>query len=57
MSDYKQMYLRLFRATEAAISVLIAAQQECEELYINSSGTELQILVPFVLPGDTPSEG
>lgn len=34
MADYKEMYLALFRATEEAISTLVAAQQECEEMYI-----------------------
>jgi len=42
MPDYKEMYLKLFRATESAISCLIAAQQECEELYIRSSEAENQ---------------
>lgn len=35
MPDYKEMYLKLFRATEKAINELINAQQECEELYLN----------------------
>ena len=42
MPDYKEMYLKLFRATEAAVSCLIAAQLECEELYIRSSETAVQ---------------
>lgn len=33
MPDYKEMYLKLFRASEQAISTLIAAQRECEEMY------------------------
>ncbi len=32
--DYKEMYLKLFRATETAIRVLVEAQQECEEAYL-----------------------
>ena len=36
MADYREMYLTLFRATEEAVSLLIAAQQKCEELYITS---------------------
>lgn len=32
--DYKEMYLKMVRATEAAINILIEAQQECEELYM-----------------------
>ena len=47
MSDYKEMYLKMVRATEQAINILIKAQQECEELYI--SGREW--------PADALSEG
>ena len=47
MPDYKEMYLKLFRAAENAINILIEAQQECEELYLNSEEPELKIL-PFV---------
>lgn len=36
MPDYKELYLKLFRATEAAIDLLIAAQRECEELYLSA---------------------
>ena len=36
MPDYKEMYLKLFRATETAISCLIEAQRECEDMYINA---------------------
>ena len=34
MPDYKEMYLTMFRAAEEAVNLLIAAQQKCEELYI-----------------------
>ena len=37
MPDYKQMYGKLFRATEDAINILIAVQKECEELYISDA--------------------
>ena len=43
MPDYKEMYLTLFRATEQAINTLIAAQQQCEELYMNAPQGELMI--------------
>lgn len=33
-TDYKELYLKLFRASEEAIRLLIAAQRECEELYL-----------------------
>ena len=37
MPDYKEMYLKMARAMEKAIDELIAAQRECEEMYIESS--------------------
>ena len=45
MPEYKEMYLKLFRATEEAIEILIAAQRECEEMYIDAPTAEL-----FVFP-------
>jgi hypothetical protein len=36
MPDYKKMYLKMVQASEQAANILIAAQQECEELYISS---------------------
>ena len=44
MPDYKEMYLTLFRATEQAINTLIAAQQQCEELYMNAPQGDLIVL-------------
>lgn len=44
MTDYKEMYLTLFRATEQAINTLIEAQRECEELYISEPETELRVI-------------
>ncbi|MEG2233457.1 MAG: hypothetical protein RRZ42_02360 [Oscillospiraceae bacterium] len=41
MTDYKEMYLKQFRANEQAINTLISAQQECETPYLNSSESEL----------------
>lgn len=52
MPDYKEMYLTLFRATEQAINTLIAAQQSCEELYVNQPEPKLTIL-----PGTHESGG
>lgn len=40
MTDYQELYLKMFRANEQAIKILIAAQKECEELYIISSESE-----------------
>ena len=44
MTDYKEMYLKMFRASEQAIKLLISAQRECEELYISSQEPELQVV-------------
>lgn len=44
MPDYKEMYLKLFRASEQAISTLIQAQRECEELYISQPEADLKVL-------------
>lgn len=46
MTDYKELYLIMFRASEKAIELLVEAQRKCEELYINSRGTELIRLEP-----------
>ena len=39
--DYKEMYLKMMRATEEAIRILIQAQQECEEMYVNEEEAKL----------------
>ncbi len=36
MHDYKQLYIKLFGATEDAIQRLIEVQRECEEIIISS---------------------
>ena len=41
MPNYKEMYLKMMRASERAINILIEAQQECEEMYL--SGPELTV--------------
>ena len=46
MPDYKEMYLYLMRETEAAIRILVKAQQDCEELYLQDNGPDLCILPP-----------
>lgn len=40
MPDYEALYHRLFHATENAINALIAAQRECEELYLAAEENE-----------------
>ncbi len=44
MPDYKKMYLTLVKASEEAIELLIAAQRECEELYISGQEPNITIL-------------
>ncbi len=39
MADYKELYLKLFRASEDALQILIKAQQECEEVVISGEDT------------------
>ena len=36
MADYKQMYMKLMDAAESAMNILIAAQRQCEEIYIET---------------------
>ena len=52
MADYQEMYLMMARETEKAITlteqavkILIAAQCECEEIYINSPEPIIKLLV------------
>ena len=40
MPDYKELYLKMVRASEEAIRILIKAQQECEELYLQDTDEE-----------------
>jgi len=44
MPDWKEMYLHLFRETEKAINILVEAQQQCEEMYINAPEPEIRLL-------------
>ena len=43
MADYKEMYLKMLTATEKAINLLIDAQQECEEIYVQ------QTIIPNII--------
>ena len=36
MPDYKEMYLIMVRAAEKAQDILIEAQRQCEELYVEA---------------------
>lgn len=44
MPNYKEMYLTLFRASEKAVNIIIEAQKEVEEFYINSPDPEILII-------------
>lgn len=44
MPNYKEMYLKMFRAAEEAVNILITAQRECEEIYISSPEPEFQVI-------------
>ena len=44
MPDYQEMYLKMFRASEAAANILIEAQRECEQMYIEAPEAELRVL-------------
>lgn len=39
--DYKEMYLKMVRASEQAIRILVEAQRECEDLYLSRPEPEL----------------
>lgn len=56
MPDYKEMYRKMVLASEAAINILIAAQRECEELYIDSPDPEISFL-PRVVSSNDMQEG
>jgi hypothetical protein len=44
LADYKEMYLTMMRAAEQAINILIAAQQACEEAYLQEDAPHIFIL-------------
>ncbi len=44
MPDYKELYFKLFRASNQAVELLIEAQRECEELYCSAAEPELRML-------------
>ena len=46
VADYKEMYLKLFRATTKAADLLEQAQRECEEMYIRASDPPLRVFPP-----------
>lgn len=44
MPNYKELYLKMFRASEEAVNILLEAQRECEELFISQPEPELTLL-------------
>lgn len=44
MPDYKEMYLKMFRATESAVNILIEAQRECEEMVLSAPEPDVTVL-------------
>lgn len=56
MSEYKEMYLKMFRGFEQAVNILIAVQRECEELYISSLEPMLTV-IPFPAENKESADG
>lgn len=54
MPDYKKMYHTMFKASEAAIELLIAARQECEELYVSAPEPKITLIKGSDTASDTP---
>lgn len=54
MPDYKEMYLKMFRAVEEAIDILIAAQRDCEEMYIRDQEPVVRLVTPNESDKDQP---
>ena len=44
MPDYKELYFKMFRASEEAIRRLVAVRQECEERYLSSQEAENEVV-------------
>ena len=40
MPEYKELYLIMVRAAEQAQNILIEAQQQCEEMYLDAQDEE-----------------
>ena len=40
LMDYKQMYMKMVKASEEAMEILIRAQRECEELDLEQTDGE-----------------
>ena len=51
MTDWKEMYLHMFRESEKAKNIIIDAQRKCEEMYLDSQEPEI-----ILLPKPDPDE-
>lgn len=49
MADYRKMYLTLLDAVETSIQLLTNAQQECEDIYVESEEDEKIVPADFKL--------
>ena len=56
MPNYQEMYRKMVLASEAAINILIEAQRECEEMYINAPEPKIGIFPGTEAAEDTPRE-
>ena len=54
MANYKEMYLKMMRASEEALRILIQAQQECEEMYLSAPEPEIIIIPKAESPAHEP---
>ena len=43
MPDYREMYLTLMKASEEALDILLAAQRQCEKIYLAPGGSDPQV--------------
>ena len=56
---FKEMYSKMMRASEEAIRILVDAQRECEEMYLNATEPMLEDLkraYSSVFPDDDNGE-
>ena len=57
MENYKEMYLKMMRASEEAIRILVQAQQECEEMYLSAESDEEVSLIDMEIKKAPSDEG
>ena len=57
LPDYKEMYYKLFRASEQAVRILISAQRECEKIYTSTPEPELRFIFPVSTEKKNDTDG